>query len=177
MKRPVILGAFLLSLSICAAPAQEVPELQDEMPESVAPGEDGASQEGEAASEDSVGEQAESEFDPTPFLESMVNLRRTAVTCDPFVANQPAERTAQIEGFFQVLEQALPNMVDTATRDSLSQFVGNQAAQLCRDMLNEAFDAYRVQAIDYQESKPEAWPAAPSVSKAQWCTQEYCLDM
>ncbi|HEV7291115.1 hypothetical protein [Devosia sp. RR2S18] len=115
-------------------------------------------------------------FDPSPFLSSMIALRGAAVTCDPFVANSPGQRTAAVPEFFSTLKQTLPELVDAETQASLNRFVGSQAAVLCRDKLQAAYTNYGAQVRIYAERKPEDWPEPPEISSAAWCSSEHCLE-
>ncbi|WP_140048948.1 hypothetical protein [Devosia lucknowensis] len=120
--------------------------------------------------------QESSDYDPSPFLTSLIGLRAAAVTCEPFVANSPASRTESVVEFFASINQTLPSLVDTETQASLNRFIGSQAASLCRDKLDASFNAYGVQLQNYNSSKPEEWPAAPEISRAPWCSSENCLE-
>lgn len=115
-------------------------------------------------------------YDPTPFLSSMVTLRSAAVTCDPFLGNEPGRRTTEIVSFFEALKQQLPQMADTVTQASLSRFVPSQAAVLCRDKMNVAMSGYMAQAQVYRANKPDDWPEPPSVPGSAWCSSENCLE-
>jgi hypothetical protein len=117
-----------------------------------------------------------SEYDPSPFLSSMIALRGAAVTCDPFVGNSPAQRTEAVTEFFSTLKQTLPPLVDTETQASLRRFIGSQAAILCRDKLTAAYEAYDRQLQVYAAKKPEDWPAPPEITNAPWCGSPYCLE-
>lgn len=120
--------------------------------------------------------QESAEYDPSNFLSSLINLRAAAVTCDPFVANNPAARTEPILEFFGQLNQTLPELVDRETQSSLNRFIGSQAASLCRDKLDIAFAAYGTQANVYVNSKPSDWPEPPDIARAPWCSSENCLE-
>lgn len=115
-------------------------------------------------------------YDPGPFLASMVQLRAAAITCDPFVAGNPATRTEPIPTFFKSLKQDLPDLADTETQSSLNRFVRSQAAILCRDKLAAAFLLYGNQAAIYGASKPKDWPDAPPITPSAWCSTENCLE-
>jgi hypothetical protein len=116
-------------------------------------------------------------YDPKPFLDSLVKLRSTAETCDPYVSNEPAARTSAIVEFFVTLKQPLPALAVVKTQKSLDRFVRSQAGALCQDMLNSAYEAYTVEVDKYVKSKPEAWPAPPAISRAQWCADPNCLEL
>jgi hypothetical protein len=118
----------------------------------------------------------EDEYNPEPFLNSMVLLRSTAMTCDPFVANSPAARTDSIVEFFAQLDQQLPDLAHAETQSSLNRFIGSQAAAICRDRLDASFDGFAVELASYVQHKPEAWPAPPSIARASWCSSENCLE-
>jgi|SRR5690554_1284183 len=120
--------------------------------------------------------QAQTQYDPSPFLSSMVALRSVALTCEPFVANSPAQRTAVIGEFFETLNQELPQLADATTQSSLNRFVPSQAAVLCRDKMNVAMSSFRTQAQIYSQSKPEEWPDPPDIAAAPWCSSENCLE-
>lgn len=115
-------------------------------------------------------------FDPEPFLNSMIALRTAGMTCDPFVSNNPAQRTEGVVGYFEALGQALPDLSDQETQASLRRFIGSQAAMLCQNMLDEAFANYFDQATSYEAGRPEEWPAAPAANPGPWCQVDYCLD-
>src|SRR5690554_2988113 len=121
-------------------------------------------------------EEAGPEFDITPFLTAMVELRGAALTCEPFVGDSPTARTEGVVRFFALLNQQLPELANQTTQSSLRRFIGSQAAVLCQDMLNVAFVKYGVNAAYYQSEKPEQWPAAPAVQPGQWCALDFCLD-
>ncbi len=120
--------------------------------------------------------QQSGDYDPSPFLTSLIGLRAAAVTCDPFVANNPASRTEMVVEFFASINQTLPSLVDAETQVSLNQFIGSQAASLCRDKLESSFNAYGLELQRYNSSKPEEWPDAPEISRAPWCSSENCLE-
>lgn len=120
--------------------------------------------------------QESSDYDPSPFLSSMVALRAVAVTCDPFVANDPAVRTEAVVKFFVDLNQTLPDLVDTKTQASLNRFVASQAAVLCRDKLDASFLEYSVELERYSNKKPSDWPDPPNIVKMPWCSSENCLE-
>lgn len=124
----------------------------------------------------SAQEAAAPAYDPKPFLDSMVALRTTAETCDPFLAGGPNARTEAVTAFFTTLKQTLPGLADVETQKSLNIFVGSQAALLCRDKLDAAVAGYRSQAATYAESKTGDWPDPPAVSSAPWCSTENCLE-
>jgi hypothetical protein len=106
----------------------------------------------------------------------MIALRASAVTCDPFVANSPAARTEGVVAFFAAISQELPSLVDVETQRSLNRFIPSQAASLCRDRLEASFDLYDVELNTYNNSKPDEWPDAPEISRAQWCSSANCLE-
>jgi hypothetical protein len=120
--------------------------------------------------------QETSDYDPSPFLSSMIALRAAAVTCDPFVANSPGARTESVVAFFGEINQELPPLVDTETQASLNRFIASQAASLCRDKLDASFNAYGVELQRYNSNKPDEWPAAPEITRAPWCSSENCLE-
>jgi hypothetical protein len=117
-------------------------------------------------------------IDAKPFLQSMIRLKQAADTCDPYVNNGPAQRVSGIDAFFASLHQALPaNMVDEKTRASLDRFIKQQAASICKVMLDKDFETYEKQAALYESSKPKQWPDAPKLQPAPWCATPNCLDI
>lgn len=144
----------------------QVPDAEEGASESPAP---------EAAAGEAT-EEAGPAFDITPFLTAMVELRGAALTCEPFVGDNPTARTEGVVQFFAQLNQQLPELANETTQSSLKRFIGSQAAVLCQDMLNVAFVKYGVNAAYYQSEKPEQWPAAPAMQPGQWCSLDFCLD-
>ena len=125
----------------------------------------------------SAGDSAVS-FNAKPFLTAMIRLKQAADTCDPYVNNGPMERVAGIDAFFASLHQALPaTMVDAKTRATLDRFVKQQAASICKVMLDRGFETYEKQASLYQSDKPKEWPAAPNLLPAPWCATGSCTDI
>lgn len=116
------------------------------------------------------------EYDSKPFVKSLVELKSMAVTCDPFVAGEPAAQTGMIDAFFEALGQSVPNVVDRETQNSLARFINQQSASICRDMLNDAFEVYAAQAVIYDENRGEGWPDTPIVLNGNWCVIEDCSD-
>jgi hypothetical protein len=116
--------------------------------------------------------------DAKPFLQAMIRLKQAADTCDPYVANGPAQRVAGIDSFFASLHQPLPaSMVDEKTSASLGRFIKPQAASICKVMLDKDFESYEKQAALYEAKKPEQWPDAPKLEPAPWCATPNCLDI
>jgi hypothetical protein len=108
----------------------------------------------------------------------MVNVRREALTCEPYVANSPAARTQGVEAFFAGLQKPLPeDLVNAKTKASLDRFVKQQAASICRVRLSHAFADYYRAASVYQQGKPAGWPAPPDIQQAAWCSQPDCSDI
>lgn len=116
------------------------------------------------------------EYDSKPFIKSLVDLKSTAMTCDPFVAGAPGSQMEGVDTFFSALGQNVPNVVDAETQKSLARFIKQQAAALCRDMLNGAFEVYFEQVAGYEENKGEGWPDTPIVVNGKWCVADDCSD-
>lgn len=116
-------------------------------------------------------------YDAQPFLSSMLHLRSAALDCDGFVDGGPGQRTAPIDDFLTRLGMGDRSLVNQTTRASLSKFIRSQAAVICKDRLDAAYDDYEAAAKDYLATKPETWPSPPSVSKTQWCANAHCTDL
>ncbi|HVW91169.1 MAG TPA: hypothetical protein VHB74_01035 [Devosia sp.] len=117
-------------------------------------------------------------FDAKPFLLAMLNLKREALTCDPYMNTSPAARTEAIDQFFAGLKQSMPtNLVDSKTKASLDRFVKQQAASICSVRLRHAFADYGQQATLYAKGKPANWPAPPVIPQPLWCSQPDCSDV
>lgn len=159
--------------SASPAPAQQAAPAQ---PQDEATPSPAAAEPSTSASPTQAPRAGEQQFDAEPLLNAMIELRSVALTCEEFVNNSPVERTNGIVAYFERLGQELPDLSDTTTQSSLNRFVGSQAALLCTDMLDDAFDAYFAQAQVYEDNRPEQWPGAPAAPKAPWCSAPYCLD-
>ena len=108
----------------------------------------------------------------------MVDLKRSAETCDAYVNNSPSQRVMPIDAFFDGLKQPLPpDLVDARTRSTLQRFVRQQAAAICKSKLNRAFAAFQVQAVAYDRHRPSGWPAAPLLQSSAWCAAADCSDV
>ena len=116
-------------------------------------------------------------YDAQPFLSAMLHLRSTALDCDGFVDGGPAQRTASIDDYLTKLGMGDRKLVNETTRASLNKFIRSQAASICKDKLDIAYDDYEAAAKDYLASKPKNWPNPPSVSKTQWCANAHCTDL
>ncbi len=116
-------------------------------------------------------------YDAQPFLSAMLHLRSAALDCDGFVDGGPELRTASIDDFLTSLGMGDRNLVNTTTRNSLNKFIRSQAASICKDRLDLAYDEYESAAKVYLETKPESWPNPPSVSKTQWCASAHCTEL
>ncbi|WP_417583819.1 hypothetical protein [Pelagibacterium sp.] len=158
--------AVLLSFVFMFAPFQLSAE---QLPQGETPSE-------QQAAEELADQAGEPEFDPEPFLNSMIALRSVTLTCDPFVGGDPARRTDGLVAYFEALGQELPDVSDAETQASLRRFVGSQAAMLCQSMLEEAFSRYDAAATAYENNRPDVWPPAPAATPGPWCSANYCLD-
>ena len=117
-------------------------------------------------------------FNAKPFLEAMISLKQAADTCDSYVNNNPAQRVAGIDAFFSDLHQSLPaELIDKKTAATLDRFIKQQAASICKVMLDRGFETYEKQASLYQSDKPKEWPAAPNLLPAPWCATGSCTDI
>lgn len=117
------------------------------------------------------------DFNPTPFIQSMVEVRRMANTCEPFMNGSPVQASLSIDMFLETLGQPPVTLVDSPTRNSLSRFIRQHAASLCVDKLNQVLLAYNREASRYESGRPEEWPPAPGVLWPTWCADPNCGEM
>jgi hypothetical protein len=116
-------------------------------------------------------------YDPTSFLEAMVNYRAIALTCEDTLPGSPMADSAEISIFFQTLGMDEPLTLNDRLLRLTKRLVRAQGASVCTERLQESATAYGRSAVDYANSKPEAWPDAPRISSGPWCRQVSCAEL
>jgi hypothetical protein len=116
-------------------------------------------------------------YDPTRFLETMVNYRRLALTCEGTLPGSPLADSEEISIFFQTLGMAEPRTIDTQLQRLTKKLVRAQAASICAERLVQSAAVYGQSARDYTQNKPDAWPAAPRISAGPWCASLTCAEL
>ncbi|QLF71035.1 hypothetical protein FE840_016585 [Peteryoungia desertarenae] len=109
-------------------------------------------------------------------VRSMVELKRVSDTCESFVQGSPKSQLSEIDAYFAMLNQPIPEPVDEETKSAIAKLIKQHAAYLCSQKLNRAQRDYYMAAAAYMEKKPEQWPAAPMVQFPQWCQEADCGD-
>lgn len=116
-------------------------------------------------------------YDPTRFLETMVNYRKLALTCEDSIPGSPMADSAEISVFFQTLGMAEPLTIDRPLERLTKRLVRSQSASVCTERLQEGAMAYGREAVIYTTNKPSEWPAAPQISTGPWCRTETCAEL
>ncbi|WP_386679024.1 hypothetical protein [Loktanella sp. R86503] len=116
-------------------------------------------------------------YDPTRFLETMVNYRRLALTCEGTLPGSPLADSDEISAFFQTLGMAEPRAIDAQLQRLTKKLVRAQAASICAERLAEGAVIYGESARVYTQNKPDAWPAAPRISAGPWCASVTCAEL
>lgn len=116
-------------------------------------------------------------YDPTSFLEAMVSYRTLAFTCEDTLPGSPMTDSAEISAFFQSLGMNEPLVVDQRLLRLTKKLVRAQGASVCTERLQNSALAYGRSAMNYANSKPEAWPPAPRITSGPWCRQESCSEL
>lgn len=110
------------------------------------------------------------------FIRSLVDLKTVGNTCSSYLSNSPLAYMNEVDKYFLVLGQPVPQPIDAATSRSLSRLVKQHAAYICSQKMNQAYSNYSRHATVYMESKPDNWPPAPQVRFPKWCNDSLCSD-
>jgi|GEM_PF-1527911 len=116
-------------------------------------------------------------YDPTLFLESMVNYRTLAFTCEQTLPGSPVNDSAEIGRFFQTLGLPEPQGTDARLSRLVKRLVRSQGASICGERLADSAQIYGRRAVDYSVNKPEEWPEAPRISAGPWCASQSCSEI
>lgn len=120
---------------------------------------------------------SDSSYDPRPFLTAMLELRLMANTCEQYLPVSPDDATKQVEDFFTNLKRPVPTGTLKGLGRSLDLLIRSQAASVCQNRMNEALAAYQIEARVYDGKKPHAWPVAPIIKAANWCSTPNCIEV
>jgi hypothetical protein len=118
-----------------------------------------------------------SNYNPRPFLTAMLQLRLTANSCEQYLPTSPDDATKQIVEFFTSLQRPTPTGTLKNLSRSIDMLIRSQAASVCQDRMNKAIVAYQGEARAYDEKKPKAWPGAPVIKEASWCSTPNCIEV
>lgn len=116
-------------------------------------------------------------YDPTAFLEAMVSYRTLALTCEDTLPGSPMADSAEIGAFFQTLGMTEPLALDPSLNRLTLRLVRAQGASVCTERLQESATLYGRSAVEYSQSKPDAWPEAPRISAGPWCASLSCAEL
>lgn len=120
---------------------------------------------------------AEPNFDPEPFLRSMIEYRLLAQSCEETLPGSPLDGSSEIARFFVSLGQSEPTGSNKSMDRIISAVIRPQAAAICSKRLREAAVRYGSQAVLYEKNKPSSWPVAPSIDAGPWCSEESCASL
>lgn len=135
----------------------------------------GASSEAEALSSPSQSETTS--YDPSTFLEAMVDLHVVSRTCETVLPGSPMDEVNVFGAFFQEIGVELPTGIRASLSRTVNLLVRAQAASICQERVNDAVLEYQNQARIFESSKPDAWPAAPIIKGRSWCRTSTCSEL
>lgn len=116
-------------------------------------------------------------YDPSSFLEAMVDLRLVSRTCETVLPGSPMSEINGFGAFFQEIGVELPTGIRASLNRTINLLVRAQAASICQERVSDAVREYQQQAITFEARKTDSWPAAPIIKERSWCRTSTCSEL